>query len=146
MALRFFLRALVIAVLTVVTGCTLLIIPKPRKGQGEDFVYLHIHDSGATNSTSKPAVVVPKTTSPSPAPLYPNDIQCHNLITPTFSDPPILSVLTTDQRKNVELVENTMVDYALALRSYISGIRDTSNQFFSEYNQACKTVSPPMMQ
>ncbi|HWT40119.1 MAG TPA: hypothetical protein VN081_02505 [Dongiaceae bacterium] len=148
MAKRFITLVLAVALVTVFTGCTFLILPKPKQGRGEDIVYFHLHqDSVAkvvstekTVSSQTPAVANVITTG------GPNDLKCHNLIPPSFGNLPALTVLTNDQRKDVELVENTMVDYALALRTYISNMHESSTQFFNAYNQACKSVSPPMIQ
>jgi hypothetical protein len=130
------------SLLTLIAGCTFLIIPKSTNGSGEDIIYLRIHDSGVTKMNTSSTSL-----SPPPSTVSVNSIDdvCKNLNIPIFNDPPVLVMLAPEQRSNRTVAENAVVDYALALRNYAALLRNTSTHFFNEYNRACKSVSPPLI-
>jgi hypothetical protein len=144
------MRRLTLCTVLVLAGCTVIIAPRPKTGVGQSLVYLS-YNSGTgldptASPTGKPLLPVDSHNVPlAGTNQVPIDPQCVSLNTPTIGTVPDMKILSSQERKDKDKVENTLVDYILSLRTFITTTTVNDGKFFKDYQIDCKTVTPSVI-
>jgi hypothetical protein len=137
------MRILTLVGMVSLVGCTVMIIPHSTSKHGTSLVYLSIQQNDTTVAPAKASTAVASYVGLATQKQV-LDNACAHLQPLIFAPVPMVALLTPKQRKDANTVESILVSNILDLRTYIGNMVNNVNQFYASYQQACKSVEPPL--